>query len=108
MALGYVASRIVEGAAILVGFRRGVFMEMAGPGWPMFDKSAYPPRQLGLSDAVRLVPGGSAVRRGAYVASYDGTFIDGAAGGVTTNLEDLNRALALTPTTSNLLVFSGM
>jgi 2,3,4,5-tetrahydropyridine-2,6-dicarboxylate N-succinyltransferase len=55
-------------AAILVGFRRGVFMEMAGPGWPMFDKSAYPPRQLGLSDAVRLVPGGSAVRRGAYVA----------------------------------------
>ena len=33
-----------------------------------FDKDTYPPRVLKLSDGVRIVPGGSAIRRGAYVA----------------------------------------
>jgi len=54
--------------AILCGFRRTSLVEMAGPGFPMFDKAAYPPRHFGLEDAVRLVPGGSAVRRGAHIA----------------------------------------
>jgi 2,3,4,5-tetrahydropyridine-2,6-dicarboxylate N-succinyltransferase len=54
--------------AILAGFRRTTLTQMAGPGFPMFDKSAYPPRQFCLEDNVRLVPGGNAVRRGAYVA----------------------------------------
>lgn len=54
--------------AILCGFRRTNLVEMAGPGFPMFDKTAYPPRHFGLEDAVRLVPGGSAVRRGAHIA----------------------------------------
>ena len=54
--------------AILFGFRRTSLVEMAGPGFPMFDKTAYPPRHFGLEDAVRLVPGGSAVRRGAHIA----------------------------------------
>jgi len=54
--------------AILCGFRRTSLMEMPGPGFPMFDKTAYPPRHFGLEDAVRLVPGGSAVRRGAHLA----------------------------------------
>jgi len=51
--------------AILCGFRRTNLVQMEGPGFPMFDKTAYPPRHFGPEDAVRLVPGGSAVRRGA-------------------------------------------
>jgi 2,3,4,5-tetrahydropyridine-2,6-dicarboxylate N-succinyltransferase len=54
--------------AILAGFRRTALTQMAGPGFPMFDKSAYPPRHFSLEDNVRLVPGGNAVRRGAYLA----------------------------------------
>ena len=54
--------------AILFGFRRTSLAEMPGPGFPMFDKTAYPPRHFGLEDAVRLVPGGTAVRRGAHIA----------------------------------------
>lgn len=54
--------------AILAGFRRTDLARMEGPGFPMFDKTAYPPRVFDLSDNVRLVPGGNAVRRGAYMA----------------------------------------
>ena len=54
--------------AILCGFRRTHLVEMPGPGFPMFDKTAYPVRHFGLEDGVRLVPGGSAVRRGAHIA----------------------------------------
>jgi NADH-quinone oxidoreductase subunit N len=39
---------------------------------------------------------------------YGISLLYGASGGSTTNLADLNQALALTPTTSNLLVFSGV
>lgn len=54
--------------AILCGFRRTHLAEQPGPGFPMFDKTAYPARHFGLEDGVRLVPGGSAVRRGAHLA----------------------------------------
>jgi len=54
--------------AILCGFRRTSLVEMPGPGFPMFDKTAYPPRHFGVEDGVRLVPGGTAVRRGAHIA----------------------------------------
>ena len=54
--------------AILCGFRRTHLVEQPGPGFPMFDKAAYLPRHFGLEDGVRLVPGGSAVRRGAHLA----------------------------------------
>jgi 2,3,4,5-tetrahydropyridine-2-carboxylate N-succinyltransferase len=54
--------------AILAGFRRSGLAQMEGPGYPMFDKTAYPPRHFTLADNVRLVPGGSAVRRGAFMA----------------------------------------
>ncbi len=37
-------------------------------GWPFVDKEALPARRLRPSSGVRLVPGGSAVRRGAHVA----------------------------------------
>ena len=53
--------------AILAGFRRFALERMEGPGFPFFDKGAYPPRAFTLEEAVRLVPGGSSVRRGAFV-----------------------------------------
>jgi len=55
--------------AILVGFRRTKLERMPGATFPFFDKSAYPPRTFTVADAVRLVPGGSCVRRGAHIAS---------------------------------------
>ena len=55
--------------AILVGFRATTTEEIQGWPGPAFDRSAYPPRNFQLADGVRLVPGGSAVRRGAFVAS---------------------------------------
>jgi 2,3,4,5-tetrahydropyridine-2-carboxylate N-succinyltransferase len=54
--------------AILAGFRLSALAPQPGPGFPCFDKTAYPARQLRLEDGVRLVPGGSALRRGAHVA----------------------------------------
>lgn len=54
--------------AILAGFRHAPLAEMEGPGFPCFDKTAFPPRRFVLEDRVRLVPGGSAVRRGACVS----------------------------------------
>ena len=59
---------------ILLGFRIGRLTEMSIPAendgssrLTFFDKNTYPLRQLELSDGVRVVPGGSAIRRGAYV-----------------------------------------
>ncbi len=53
--------------AILTGFRAFSLEAQGGGPWPFFDKGAYPPRQLHLDDGVRLVPGGSAARRGAHL-----------------------------------------
>ncbi len=59
---------------ILLGFRLGRVVEMSigghhgEPRFPFFDKHVYPPRSLTLDDGVRVVPGGSAIRRGAYLA----------------------------------------
>lgn len=59
---------------ILLGFRLGRLIEMSIPAendrfsrFTFFDKNTYPLRQLELTDGVRVVPGGSAIRRGAYV-----------------------------------------
>jgi 2,3,4,5-tetrahydropyridine-2-carboxylate N-succinyltransferase len=54
--------------AILAGFRMTTLEAMPGPGFPFFDKGAYPARSLTLEDGIRLVPGGSSLRRGAYIA----------------------------------------
>ena len=54
--------------AILAGFRATKLALLEGPGFPFIDKTAFPPRTLALEDAVRLVPGGSSVRRGSFVA----------------------------------------
>ena len=54
--------------AILLGFRATQMQEMHGWGAPAIDKTAYPPRRFALAEGVRMVPGGSAVRRGAHLA----------------------------------------
>ncbi|MCE2502961.1 MAG: 2,3,4,5-tetrahydropyridine-2,6-dicarboxylate N-succinyltransferase [Chlorobi bacterium] len=53
---------------ILLGFRVGALADVSLDGFPFFDKENLPLRQISLSDNVRLVPGGSAIRDGAYVA----------------------------------------
>jgi 2,3,4,5-tetrahydropyridine-2,6-dicarboxylate N-succinyltransferase len=53
---------------ILLGFRVGTIVDMSVPPFAFFDKHTYPPRELSPADGVRIVPGGSAVRRGAYLA----------------------------------------
>jgi len=53
---------------ILLGFRLGALKELAAAGLSFVDKDTFPARHFSLSDGVRVVPGGSAVRAGAYVA----------------------------------------
>jgi 2,3,4,5-tetrahydropyridine-2-carboxylate N-succinyltransferase len=54
---------------ILLGFRFGDIIDMGiGKGrWPFFDKDTLPLKSLDLSNSVRIVPGGSSVRDGAYL-----------------------------------------
>ncbi|MBV9180632.1 MAG: 2,3,4,5-tetrahydropyridine-2,6-dicarboxylate N-succinyltransferase [Acidobacteria bacterium] len=54
---------------ILLGFRLGQLQEMSNGGCLSFvDKDTFPARQFSASDGIRVVPGGSSVRLGAYVA----------------------------------------
>jgi 2,3,4,5-tetrahydropyridine-2-carboxylate N-succinyltransferase len=54
---------------ILLGFRLGALKEMSdGDVLNFIDKDTFPARRLTLDDRVRLVPGGSSIREGAYVA----------------------------------------
>jgi 2,3,4,5-tetrahydropyridine-2-carboxylate N-succinyltransferase len=53
---------------ILVGFRIGTLREWHGGVLSFVDKGTYPPRKFEAQDRVRIVPGGSCVRMGAYVA----------------------------------------
>ena len=54
---------------ILLGFRMGALTDMsAHPSLRFFDKDTYPVRPTTLADGVRIVPGGSSIRDGAYVA----------------------------------------
>jgi 2,3,4,5-tetrahydropyridine-2-carboxylate N-succinyltransferase len=55
---------------ILFGFRMGVLTDMSTVDGTLrfFDKDTYPVRALGLEHNVRVVPGGSSIRDGAYVA----------------------------------------
>lgn len=55
---------------ILVGFRMGKMSEMSSPSdsFRFFDKETYPLRPMSLADSVRIVPGGSTIRDGSYVA----------------------------------------
>ena len=53
---------------ILLGFRIGQMVEMGGDPLSFVDKGTYPARRFTSADGVRVVPGGSSVRAGAYVA----------------------------------------
>ncbi len=55
---------------ILLGFRMGAIVDMspADGSLHFLDKHTYPIRKFSLADRVRIVPGGSSIRDGAYVA----------------------------------------
>jgi 2,3,4,5-tetrahydropyridine-2,6-dicarboxylate N-succinyltransferase len=62
---------------ILLGFRAGDLVEIAAShfsehsrfvAFSFVDKDTYPIRVFGAKDGIRVVPGGSTVRRGAYLA----------------------------------------
>ena len=53
---------------ILLGFRMGGIVDMSGGTGQFFDKSTYPLRKITAEDRVRVVPGGSSIRDGCYVA----------------------------------------
>ncbi len=55
---------------ILLGFKMGemVTMSFSGETLQFFDKNTYPLRPMNLDDKVRIVPGGSAIRDGSFVA----------------------------------------
>jgi 2,3,4,5-tetrahydropyridine-2-carboxylate N-succinyltransferase len=54
---------------ILLGFRFGDTVDMSvDRGLPFFDKDTMPVKQPGVGAGVRIVPGGSSIRDGAYVA----------------------------------------
>ena len=54
---------------ILLGFRLGQMTAMGGAeGLSFVDKATYPARQFAVENGVRVVPGGSSVRSGAYVS----------------------------------------
>jgi 2,3,4,5-tetrahydropyridine-2,6-dicarboxylate N-succinyltransferase len=53
---------------ILLGFRIGALQDIAGPVISYVDKDTYPARRFTVAEGVRLVPGGSSVRAGSYVA----------------------------------------
>jgi 2,3,4,5-tetrahydropyridine-2-carboxylate N-succinyltransferase len=54
---------------LLLGFRMGALTDMSeGNSFKFFDKDTYPARPTSIGDNVRIVPGGSTIRDGAYVA----------------------------------------
>jgi len=54
---------------ILLGFRMGQLIDMSSsPPLRFFDKDTYPVRPTTVADNVRIVPGGSSIRDGAYIA----------------------------------------
>ena len=55
---------------ILAGFRMGALTDQSiDENFHFFDKDTFPLKSLQLDSGVRIVPGGSSIRRGAYVAS---------------------------------------
>ena len=54
---------------ILLGFRLGKLTPMRWGGVEFLDRHLYPPRAFTLADGVRLVPGGTSIRRGACLCA---------------------------------------
>jgi 2,3,4,5-tetrahydropyridine-2-carboxylate N-succinyltransferase len=53
---------------ILLGFRLGALKDFSAAGFSFVDKHTYPLRRFTGDDGIRVVPGGSSVRTGAYIA----------------------------------------
>jgi 2,3,4,5-tetrahydropyridine-2,6-dicarboxylate N-succinyltransferase len=54
---------------ILLGFRLGGMIDYSiDDNFRFFDKETYPTKRLSIEDGVRIVPGGSSVREGAFLA----------------------------------------
>lgn len=53
---------------ILLGFRIGRLVDYSSERFPFYDKSTFPVKPLRKADNVRVVPGGSSIRTGSYVA----------------------------------------
>ena len=55
---------------ILLGFKMGkmVTMSFSGETFQFFDKETFPLRPMNLDDKIRVVPGGTTIRDGSYVA----------------------------------------
>ena len=54
---------------ILLGFRMGAITDMSvGESFKFFDKDTYPARPTKIDDNIRIVPGGSTIRDGVYIA----------------------------------------
>ena len=55
---------------ILAGFRMGQIVDMSvdASRQPFFDKATFPVKQFSAGSGVRIVPGGSSIRDGCYVA----------------------------------------
>ena len=54
---------------ILLGFRMGHLVDhSSGSGLTFFDKDTYPIRPTSIDENIRIVPGGSSIRDGAYIA----------------------------------------
>ena len=53
---------------ILLGFRAGKLERSGGDSLTFVDKDTYPIRRFEEDDNVRVVPGGSSIRRGTYIA----------------------------------------
>jgi 2,3,4,5-tetrahydropyridine-2-carboxylate N-succinyltransferase len=52
---------------ILLGFRFGDTVEIPSPALPFYDKDTMPLKRPGADSGVRIVPGGSSIRDGAYI-----------------------------------------
>jgi 2,3,4,5-tetrahydropyridine-2,6-dicarboxylate N-succinyltransferase len=55
-------------AGILLGFRLGELAETGCEALTFVDKDTFPARRFTIADRVRVVPGGSSARMGAYIA----------------------------------------
>ena len=53
---------------ILAGFKLGAIRDMSEGQFSFLDKDTYPVRKFSEADGVRIVPGGSSIRRGACLA----------------------------------------
>jgi 2,3,4,5-tetrahydropyridine-2,6-dicarboxylate N-succinyltransferase len=55
---------------ILLGFRFGDVVDISADHgrWPFYDKDTMPLKKPGLAAGVRIVPGGSTIREGAFIA----------------------------------------